>query len=213
MNLNILPNLVWKSAGVFPSFLAPGPICSLNFLSDQPSILYRHRIYHLWSLLLSLKEKIILLWYSMSSDKCLQKKSTGYTAEVLIPYTIKLSFCLVWDYCSLAPDTSLRSCSPASSSSLTHCNKKADAPLKILHLYQSFCFFMWNHFCLLGECKEHFRRRGSTESCFSALSQPVKFLPHRIVRAQLCRYSAVARLNPLQEGSCLGLRLCVGQWK
>lgn len=83
--LEYLPNLVWKSAGLFPSFLAPGPICSLNCLSDQPSILYRHRIYHLWSLLLSLKEKRILLWYSMSSDKCLQNKSTGYTAEVLMP--------------------------------------------------------------------------------------------------------------------------------
>lgn len=50
--LEYLPNLVWKSAGVFPSFLTPRPVCSLNCLSDQPSILYRHRIYHLWSLLL-----------------------------------------------------------------------------------------------------------------------------------------------------------------
>lgn len=59
---------------------------------------------------------------------------------------------------------------------------------------------MWKHFYLLGKCKEHFRRIGSTQSCFSALSWPIKFLPHRIVRAQLCRYLAVARLNPPQEG-------------
>lgn len=80
-----------KSAGVFPSFPAPRPICSLNCLSDQPSILYRHRIYHYskWSLLLTLKEKRIFLWYCLSSDKCLQKKSTGHTAEILIPYTRK----------------------------------------------------------------------------------------------------------------------------
>lgn len=151
--LEYLPDLIWKSVGVFQSLLALRPICSLKWLSDQPSIPYQHRLHHLWSLLLSLKEEYHGRVIFMSSDKCFQKKSIGYSAEVPTPYTINLSFYLVWDYCSLS-----RSCSPASSSFLTRWNEEADTPLKILHLYQSFSFFMRNLFYLLGKCKEAFQK-------------------------------------------------------
>lgn len=55
--LEYLPDLVWKAAGVFPSFLALRPTCGLNHLGDQASILCRHRVYGSWPFFLSLNEE------------------------------------------------------------------------------------------------------------------------------------------------------------
>lgn len=137
----------------------------------------------------------------MSSDKRLQKKSTGYSAEVLIPYTLKLRFCLIWDYCSLAPwhlTSKLFPLLPPPSWLIA--TRKQMLPWKFCIFIRVSSFSCEILSIYWGNAKEHFRRIGSTQSCFSALSWPIKFLPHRIVKPQLCRYLAVARLNPPQEG-------------
>lgn len=163
----------------------------------------------------------------MSDDECLKKKSTDYSGEVPIPYTIKLSFCLGLDCFSPDPDASPRSCFPAHLF-LTPGDKESEPPMKILHLSESHVFHI-NPFLLLSR-KTHTKKKQNktwknksiseeqgTESCSFPSSQPTRFLtfgplvlsfvPHGTVREQLCRYLAVPRVNLGKRGSCFELWL------
>lgn len=144
----------WK-VGVFPSFLVLRPKHGLNCLGDQASCTDTGSKAH--DYFSQVWRKRLLLWYSISGDKCFQKKSTGYS-EVQILYTIKLRLCLALEYFSPDHDTSLRSCFPAPSSFPTLYDKDSDAPMKILHLPQSprsYFLLMWKRKGPFQKNKEH----------------------------------------------------------